>query len=105
MLRMSIPRNVATDEVPGAILVFQAHGSVLEEMGEGILAAFETESGAGLAGLPDCELRKRMEYLTGNLKAGRRPIDLAHLPAAAPAPKRFMRLFAVKKRGPVDKTR
>ena len=80
MLRMSIPRNVATDEVPGAILVFQAHGSVLEEMGEGILAAFETESGAGLAGLPDCELRKRMEYLTGNLKAGRRPIDLAHLP-------------------------
>ena len=80
MLRMSIPRNVATDEVPGAILVFQAHSSILEEMGEGILAAFETES--GLAGLPDGELRKKMECLTGNLKAGRRPTDLAHLPRA-----------------------
>ena len=75
ILRMAIKRSVATDKIPFMHLEFDAHRDVLEEMGEDILAAFESESGE-LADLPDCKLREKMEGLTG--KGHRRPTDLAH---------------------------
>jgi hypothetical protein len=51
-LRMTVPRSVATAGAPVTNLVFQSEINVLEEMGEDILAAFESGSGEGLEKLP-----------------------------------------------------
>ena len=80
-LRLAIPRAfVATDEIPGMILVFQADIAVLEEMDDGVLDAFQSESGTGLEQLPRCKLKEKMELLTGNTgKPERKPINLSHV--------------------------
>ena len=73
-LRMAIQRSVVKE--PMMNLVFESESEILKDMGEEILAAFESESG-GLADLPVCKLREKMEYLAG--KGQRRPIDLSHV--------------------------
>ena len=76
-LRMTVPRSVATAGAPVTNLVFQSEINVLEEMGEDILAAFESGSGEGLEKLPSGRLRDRMECLIGTV--GRRSINISHL--------------------------
>ena len=68
-----IKRFVATEEPRN--IRFQADKECLEAMGDGILAAFESESG-DLTDFPVCKLRDRMESLTG--KGQRKPTDLSH---------------------------
>jgi hypothetical protein len=76
ILRMAIKRSVDTDSVPFMNLMFDSDSEILADMGENILAAFQSESG-DLAQLPDCKLREKMECLTG--KGQRRPTDLSHV--------------------------
>lgn len=75
-LRMAVTRSVATDAFQTKILVFQSGRDVLEDMDQGILAAFESEF-CELAALPVGRLREKMECLTG--KEQRRHIDISHV--------------------------
>ena len=78
-IRMTLLRPASTPGEPVRNIVFESEFDVLEEMDDDILTAFESESGDGLAQLPkNNRLRERMECLAGT--AGRRAVNLAHLP-------------------------
>ena len=77
-LRMTLSRPVGTQGQPVKNIVFESEINVLNEIGDGILSVFESESLDGLAQLPkNNKLREKMECLVGT--ATRKPIDLDYL--------------------------